>query len=133
MSKSEDLMVQFAERLIQSFDSTSDFVATQAPDVVQQLIAFKITVLSLGVLTASVLLALAITLIIQAIAPKSAEKAPHLYDSWGLKDSYTVPRYLVGIVMCFGSIVWLSIDLVDLIMVIIAPKVFILEYASKLL
>ena len=133
MSQSEDLMVQFGERLIQSFDSTSDFVIAQAPDVVQQLIAYTLVSTALGILFGIASAIVGVICFKQLSNPPSRADAPQIYDYSGLSIGYAMPR-AAGVLIFFLTGFIVALELVPrFILVTMAPKVFILKYASALI
>jgi hypothetical protein len=134
---STDLNQALAEILIgvtETAEQAKDFVIAEMPDVVQQLLLWKMAE-SIVVNVVSLLVILLLVMFWRWVwKNKNAEwtKAPKLYDSTALSDGWvgliiggtTVTVFIVLLCAHFLNLVWLQIWL--------APKVYLIEYSAKL-
>lgn len=118
----EEIGKDFAKELLATLKSTKEFVIEQAPDVVQQLIAYNIA-------EASLYLALGAAFMVSGFI--FYIKGAKAHSKSANADDF-MPQYLtagtlgfVGGCMAVGT----SLDLAKLIL---APKIFLIEYLTRL-
>ncbi len=117
----DELVNQALLSAIEAVKSTGNFVLEQAPDVIRQLILYKTAVLSLSTVGA-------IAAVIAAVI-----YVRRLWRAWkGDEDM----EFLAALVTVFGvglPGLWLALSTVSLLKILIAPKVWLLEYAAELI
>lgn len=101
-----------------------DFVIDQAPDVINQLLAWEFTISLIGFVFGVVTTIGSLVLI--KVAIKSCKEGGLLYDNnMEGASCLTVIPVFIGIMLISFNLTWVQI--------LIAPKVFLLEYASQII
>lgn len=111
--------------LLQSVNDIKDFTIEQAPDVVQQLLTYSLVSSLLYVVVNSIIIVLA-----YMSATKWSDQAPDLYGDWSMSK---VLSYSLGSVAGAIALAGMFVNVVKICKITLAPKLFVLEYASKLL
>jgi len=113
---------------------SKDFVVDQAPDVIQEIITRAIAMKSLGLLFGLLLLsAIVVTLKIATKERKAREKITP--KAWETKEAsgFEFSMYAVSVVCgVFGTVIT-AINLQGLVYILLAPKLYILEYLRRML
>ena len=114
-------MQEAAKLLLSTLTETKEFVLAQAPEIMQQMITWQITIGAVSVCMFLVCFASFLVLFVKGI---KAEKAP--------SDIYTL---CTGIALtCSGcAFVFVLIDGTAALQAIVAPKLFLLEQITRLL
>lgn len=120
----EELLNEALIGLIKSVKSTKDFVLEQSPEVIQQLILWKITQASIHVFIGSVLLTILAVLTFKLFNVK------HDGCRWDDND----PRWIsIAPALSFIGIGFYFVtQLLFLLKIHIAPKLYIIEYITNL-
>ena len=122
-------VAELINKSVATLGEAKDFVVAQLPDVIQQLLAWRMTVaLFYGVIFAALAIASAYLLV-------RACKA--IYRSFE-DDEETLAAILTPLIL-FGSAPWVTFALLSLSRILtalqiwVAPKVYIIEHAKELL
>lgn len=127
MKTTDEQLAEILKRSLEATEKTGSFIVEQAPDVIQQLIAWKTVQYSFSVLL-GVLLGFIVFKIIKNIGIKMKETGDDLESL--LIDNLFILLGLIFLSVC--SLVLLS-DVYYLIQIVFAPKIFLIEYAANLL
>jgi hypothetical protein len=123
MNKLEDVLVKYIEKAAGSIEKGVEFALEQAPEIIEQLLRWEMTISFLKMLAAIVIFAVLIKFNLWQIR----------YWKKHLKDHYDVHEGIVAniiqvplIIIAFTifNLTWLKIW--------IAPKVWLIEYAASL-
>jgi len=106
-----------------------DFIIEQAPDVIQQLLAWKFTMSLIGFSAGAVLFVISLPIFLYHINKFDRNKySDHSYNEQDKHIIYCIVSAIAGVAslfIIFFNLAWLQIW--------IAPKVYLLEYASHLI
>lgn len=126
MKETDQQLAEIIKKGLEAAEKTGNFVVEQAPDLIQQLIVWKTCEY--------------IFLIIISIAfmfslyrwHKSAMKRYDNYDNFCKKiESFIYGIYAIAVILIFGIVLFTSFF--DLIQILLAPKIWLIEYASQLI
>lgn len=118
---------ELATELLKIVKNTKDFVVEQAPDVVRQLVQWKIYENTLCILFAGGFIAMCVWALLKLKAKVEAKDSR--YD-WNDPECG-----MPAIMLIIGGLtltVWLCDSAFELVKVGFAPKIFLLEYLAKL-
>ena len=123
--QTEKLVNDALSSVIETVRATGNFVIEQAPDVIRQLILYNTINLAMWVVLGLVVL-LATYVVVKKFL--KLEKTLNKYDSGGALAA-AVLSGAIGSVTGIGLIMS---NISDLIKIIVAPKIWLLEYAASL-
>lgn len=121
-----ETLKKFMEAMLNLLKEAKDFTLAQAPDIFKQIIAREIAVDVMWIVVFSLLIILFFSLSIKML--NCAKKASTSCDSEG----YTFGCGFFS-VASFVCLIPLVINVKDLICVLVAPKIFLIEYFTELL
>lgn len=119
-NKAEEVMAAVLQKALEVAEKTGDFVTDQAPDVVHQLLVWK--------LASSVLVA-AVLLFVAAIFARLVYRATKWKDDDRDAQAACVVAGTVGAALCGAAGVSAAITALQ---IWLAPKVYLIEYAASL-
>lgn len=119
MEPSELLLTQALSGILESIKETKDFALEHAPDVIQQVLAYKLITASFWILISAVIVS------IFAITAFKTCKGEHPHDKIFCWFIFTLCSIIPLIALVSNILIALKITL--------APKVYILEYTARLL
>lgn len=120
-NKAEEVLATVLQKAMEVAEKTGDFVTEQAPDVVQQLLVWKL---------ASAVLVAAVSLLLFALLARLAYRATKWDDVDLDFQSMAVAFSLVGAAMC-GSVG--AHSAMTALQIWLAPKVYLIEYTANLI
>lgn len=125
MDKTDEQLAEILKKGLEAAEKTGSFIIEQAPDIIQQLILWKTVQYS-----ASVVIGVFVLYMLWKKYSSDKKKTDY-YDSedYFLENPFRVIIYAVVAAIGIG----LTSDVYNLIQIIFAPKIFLIEYASKLL
>lgn len=110
--------------ILETAVQTKDFVLEQAPDVIHQLLLFT---------TAESVFMVLLSLVPIFISYKASFKwTDQTRDSTGDFRDEKMGSIILGSIVSIPSCVVIAVNIITLLKVLIAPKLFILEYAAEL-
>lgn len=123
-NKAEEILVALLEKTIGALEKGADWLAGEVPEVLQQLLAWHFwQSIILSVICIIPVIALL------CILPKSIEWK----DSYGEPTTGAVFYWLFGgFVSILGTVIS-TINMLNALKIIIAPKLYLLEYAASLI
>lgn len=121
-------VVGFLETSVQS---ASQFAIEQAPDIIQQLLRWKLVSNSIEVV-AAIVLAIAIIKFGKHLVAKGEgiQKASERWSCDG--EGYIFIGYIMMVVSLGAFLIGFG-DFLSVVQILIAPKIYLLEYASSLI
>jgi hypothetical protein len=123
MMDNKEIVKEVLIRALSFATKTGEFIVEQAPDLVQQLLQFKAVT---ALFSCILFLIIAATGIVSLVV--LVKKAIN-----GDDDGYMAVLFFYGVFSALvGSIAFFQ-SLHDLILIQVAPKIYLIEYASKLL
>ena len=120
-NKAEEVMATVLQKAMEVAEKTGDFVTDQAPDVVQQLLVWKL---------ASAVLVAAVFLFLFAMLTRLAYRATKWDDVDGDVQAMVIVFGAVGAALC-GSVGVHSA--MTALQIWLAPKVYLIEYTANLI
>ena len=126
MKETDQQLAEILKKGLEAAEKTGNFVVEQAPDLIQQLIVWKMCEY--------------IFLIIISIAfifslykwHKSVMKRYDNYDNFRDKiESFIYGVYAIAVILIFGIALFQSFF--NLFQILLAPKIWLIEYASQLI
>lgn len=121
MKETDEQLAKILSKGLEAAIKSGNFIIEQAPDLIQQLITYK-TVESVIFLLISAIAMYFIGKIIY----KDYKKAEY-WDDANPRIQFGGSVIFIVFIICFCS------NLQDLIQIVFAPKIFLIEYASKLI
>ena len=121
-SKADEVLAQVLEKALEVAEKTGEFVTDHAPEVIQQLLAWKFAEAVIVFVLTSLLLG------IFAYGIYAAIKNNENYEADWVPAIFTLS--VVGGVV---ALMFWCMALMNMVMIWVAPKVYLLEYASMLL
>lgn len=124
MSEQTDKVVaSLIQKAMEGVDQAVDFSKAQLPDVIEQLIHWKMAAYSLRIFTCAVI----------AIAMCFAFKKAYQWHEGYEKEAAGFFGMMFSAMIFMASFVVLSGNIGDLIQLWLAPKVWLIEYAAQLM
>ena len=125
MDKTDEQLAEILKKSLEAAEKTGSFIIEQAPDIIQQLILWKTVQYSASVVIGVFLLYMLWK------KYSSDKKKTDYYDSedYFLENPMRIIMYFVLGAIGFSLIT----GAYSLIQIVFAPKIFLIEYASKLL
>ena len=132
MNELEQTLQQILQKSMEIAEQTGEFVINQAPDLLKQFFLWHIVSDILGILLAPIILFIGIKVIgfwgeneeIDYCETKFFNK---YYD----KDSGVIPAIAILSVLFPAALIIFCINAYDLIYILIAPKLYLIEYFIK--
>ncbi len=118
----EEIGKDLAKELLTMLKSTKEFVIEQAPDVVQQLIAYSTVESSICLFVSLVIVVVGASLIRSGL--KSLKKDKY--------DDFAMICVVAGSISGVVGLTAITINSMALAKVLVAPKIFLIEYLSRL-
>lgn len=139
--QNKDLLIEFGQRIINAMDYTGKavdavvdagnkavgFVADQLPDVIQQLILYNTVKYSM-----TIVLSLATIVAYVWMVRYFCKRADDMEDAFKFDEGVFMVSFICGIISAAMTIVGI-INIYKLLLITTAPKVWLLEYAAKLI
>jgi hypothetical protein len=125
--KLQERLIEFLDKALNGIDESVSFMSAQLPDYIEQLLTWYLTK---GLLTGFLFLAVGL-IILKWLFSKLNNKESFCFDSCGLSVEGSLTVIFcggMGLFMAFGGV----FDLMSSLQILIAPKVWLVEYASKL-
>lgn len=134
MKELEKQLAELVRKGIEVAEKTGEFVIEQAPDLLQEFYRWHMVKNSMSVVI-GILIALLIFAAFKAVGSKEKQQGSALWDF----DSKILGRYYdeVGgwMLLLFGvgvgggaSLIWALSSLYDVIFILVAPKLYLIEY-----
>ena len=120
----KDISKELAEELLTTLQSTKEFVLEQAPDVVQQVLAWAVWSSGLGIVAGLGLIAGSLYLFKLA-------KRWYNEDKGSFKDSEVIP-FVFGLVCAVWGVTAACLNVATLTKALVAPKLYLIEYLGGL-
>ncbi len=120
----KELTREVVEKLVGWLDSAGNFVLDQAPDIVQQMLLMRLWECSLGIIFSAVLLGILMTVYMRVATSDRIKGA----DGFDLISGYALFLAVFSI-----PLFMLFLEILKIIEVFVAPKVYILEKLSGLM
>lgn len=133
-NKIEEQLAKVIERAIEVAEQTGQFVIDQAPDLLQEFYRWHIAKHCLGVFIAFVLMIIAYRFF-KMLGKKEpfeefGKEAPKYLGRYYNMDSYMTGFFISGS-LSVASVVTLSINVYNLVFILTAPKLYLIEYFIK--
>jgi hypothetical protein len=116
------------EKSIKAFESGAEFLAGEIPDVIYQLLLWHATISAVQFVTGVILLVVLVT--VDYKIGMHVWKKDH--DEYGWDEQFITGYCLLGTVARFSYLIPLSMLNLIWLQIWIAPKIFLIEYAAKL-
>lgn len=133
-SKTDEVLAKALEAALEAAKTTGNFVVEQAPDVVQQLLLFNTVAY-----TVKTVLFSTITTVGFVVAAKLFRKSSAQAEAYANSHTYMAPdgfsSFMLGGVSCGvggAALVATCNQLLSLLKITLAPKVWLIEYAASL-
>lgn len=120
----QNAVTALIEKSLGALESAQNFLVAEIPDVIQQLLMWKFTI-SLIYFSLGMFFILIFPVIANLIAWKYTKKFEMENDPWLFTPSLLFSILSVVVGWCMVNLTWLQIW--------IAPKIFLIEYAAKLI
>lgn len=127
----DEAIAKVLETALNGLQKTGEFVVEQAPDVVRQLIAFHTAYYVLFVALAVVWYVVGYTVTYQIVKRRKAyiaKREYHYSDTVG----YEISGAFCAVGTTLGATAMLCTNVINLLKITLAPKVWLLEYAASL-
>lgn len=125
MKETDKVLSEALKKAIETAEKTGQFVVDQAPDLIRQFLIWKTVEYSILLLLGLVFFYVAYRI----IKWTNKQIADDHYDGW---EDYPGSIASVLFLFIFGVFI-ISASLFPLVKILVAPKIFLIEYAAKLL
>ena len=126
-SETDKQIAEILKKGLEAAEKSGNFVIEQAPDLVKQLITYKTVETSICVLIEISLMYL-IFRYIKYLHKKNNEDSDFIFDN----EFHIIGMMITSLMGIFLFFVFIN-DISDLIKLIFAPKIYLLEYIAQLL
>ena len=126
-SETDKQIAEILKKGLEVAEKSGNFVIEQAPDLVKQLITYKTVETSICVLIEITLMYLIV------IYFKYLHKKNNEDSSFIEVNSFHIGGMLISLVVAIFMFIAFIADISNLIQLIFAPKIYLLEYIAKLL
>ena len=126
-SETDKQIAEILKKGLEAAEKSGNFVIEQAPDLVKQLITYKTVETSICVLIEITLMYLIV------IYFKYLHKKNNEDSSFIEVNSFHIVGMLISLVVAIFMFIVFINDISNLIQLIFAPKIYLLEYIAKLL
>ncbi len=110
-------------------EAGASFLQAELPEVIQQLLWWK---LAQGIFIALMAGAFAFAYYRFVMAIFKAARETFLKDSYGEQEVLAIVGFIVGGVLCFFALFIFAKSALTVLQILIAPKVYLIEYAASL-
>ena len=133
----EDLLLPLVEKAINAMETGADFVIDQTPIIVQQFMTFKLLEYSLIILISIIFMfsyKLVLNILTHKVLPKDDNHTYGLFFSRYINSDasydnpYEICFYVLTIIFSITGIILFFTHIFSLLKLIVAPKLFLLEY-----
>ena len=125
---------EFTVKLIDSLEQGANLASEQVPLILEELLLWKTVQLSITVLLGMLLLLAAYRSIRALLHPTTEEESPKIYGGYPtLKEEYLEIHIICGSLGSMLGTLLLIFNVGDLLQVTLAPRIFLLEYATNLI
>lgn len=131
-------LIEILNKTINGIDASVSFLQAEIPDVVSQLLTWY-AVKGVLLATTGVLLLIAYAVLVKkAVDSKPDEGTNIFWERWSHKDNAEFSLgwcFILGAVGVFVSIFSLLMisNIMDTLQIVVAPKIWLIEYASSLI
>ena len=126
MKETDRQLAEILKKGLEAAEKTGNFVVEQAPDLIQQLIVWK---------TCEYIFFIIISIAFMFSLYKWHKSAMKRYDNYdnfcGKIESFIYGVYAIVVILIFGIALFKSFF--DLIQILLAPKIWLIEYAANLI
>lgn len=134
--KTDEVLSEVVKKALTVAEKTGDFVIEQAPLLLQEFYNWHITVSILGILLGICIFLLGryipnIWINNDESQGRYSSKYFNKYTADSYYDNGIIPAYIFFILCCITSIIIISINLYNLLFLLIAPKLYLIEYFIK--
>ena len=126
MKETDQQLAEILKKGLEAAEKTGDFVVEQAPDLIQQLIVWK---------TCEYIFLIIISIAFMFSLYKWHKSAMKRYDDFSdfcnEIESFIYGVYAIVVILIFGIALFTSFF--NLIQILLAPKIWLIEYAANLI
>ena len=126
-AETDKQIAEILKKGLEAAEKSGNFVIEQAPDLVKQLITYKTVETSICVLIEITLMYL-IVIYFKYLHKKNNEDSSFIEG-----NSFHIGGMLISLVVAIFMFIAFIADISNLIQLIFAPKIYLLEYIAKLL
>ena len=134
----EKALAEIIEKASRGIDSSAEFITGQIPDVVQQLLSWKLTESCIGGFTSLLVTILCVTFL-SIGARKYQDGVKKKESNWAHGGGlYSTPTGVliigtsVSLIVPLFSLFIMYSSVIDAAKIILAPKLYLIEYAAQL-
>ena len=119
----EEKLTQYLDEIMGWLRNAGEFASAQAPEVVDQFLAYHFWTSLIGTILAPILLAIIAFAVFRWLPWTIEEDCPEV----------GIPILSVGIIGLVGLPIWLVVSIYTLMKVTIAPKLYVLEHLTSII
>lgn len=125
----ENQLAKVVEKSLSIAEKTGEFVIEQAPDLLREFYAWHITSSALGVLLGVFLMILGFNIFkLWTNKYKEGEKVDYMYSVFMGRIGESLSIYMPFVFLNLFGIIILCFNLFSLLKILIAPKIYLIEY-----
>lgn len=133
-TKLEQILIDILQKTVNGIDEGVDFFRAELPDVVNQLLLWHSVKSAIGCFIGITLLAVSFIIAIKAIKHYNIKKKDYKGNDFDISNDAVlsffaaialIPTVMTGLLLTFLNYEWIQI--------LIAPKIFLIDYALELI